>query len=137
MLPAPRFFERLGRRIESLDHVTPERPLLLEQTLGYDLGHAVVHRIDDTTEIAGVDESESALTCENREVDPQRVDVKREAARYECSVNLAQDVHDVLRLYSSERPGKERQVELALRELELGGVGNLEPETAPQLPWSL
>jgi hypothetical protein len=43
------------------------------------------------------------------------MDVESEAACTECSMCLAQDVHDVLGLYSSERPRKERQIELASR----------------------
>jgi len=43
-------------------------------------------------------------------------------------VDLTQDVHDVLRLYSSERPGEEREVELALRQLDLRRIGGLEAD---------
>lgn len=131
VLPAICLLERLGRGVEALDDVSAERLELLEQTRGDDLLDAVVHRLDHAAEITRVDEGGPALAGANGEVDPERMNVECKAAGTERSMHLAQDVHDVLGLYSSERPRKEREVELALRQVDLGGVGNLEPNSAP------
>jgi hypothetical protein len=133
VLPAVRLLEDLVHAVVALDDVTPQRPDLFEEPFGHELLDALVHRVDDAAETTCIDEPYAEPIRENRKVQSEWMDVERQPFRDESSVDLAQDVHDVLGLYSSERPGKERQIELALRELELSRIGDLEADASPQL----
>src|SRR5205807_3438566 len=86
------------------------------------------HRLQDPDELPRVDEAEPAPAGTDGELEAERVDVEEEAVRSQCPVDVAQDVHDVLGVNSSERPGEERRVELCGRQLDLGCVGDLEAD---------
>jgi hypothetical protein len=80
----------------------PQRAHLPEETLRNNLSDALVHRFEDAAELACVNETDPTLACENRKVVTKRMDVEEKSSWPECSVDLTQDVHDVLRLNSSE-----------------------------------
>jgi len=63
---------------------------------------AFVHCLEDAAELACVDEPDPTPTRENRKVVAERMDVEEKSSGLECSMDLMQDVHDVLRLNSSE-----------------------------------
>ena len=65
----------------ALRDVAAEGLHLLEEPFGDDLLHAVVHRLDDGRELAGVDEAEPAPAGAHGEVEAERVDVEEEALR--------------------------------------------------------
>jgi hypothetical protein len=66
------------------------------------LSDALVHLLEDAAELACVDEPNPTPIYENRKVVAKRMDVEEKSSWPECSMDLTQDVHDVLRLNSSE-----------------------------------
>jgi len=74
----------------------------LEEAFRNSLFDALIHRREDAAELACIDEPDTKLACENRKVDPERMDVEEKSSWLECSMDLTQDVHDVLSLNSSE-----------------------------------
>lgn len=94
-----------------------QRAQLLEEAFGNSLLDALAHRLEDDAELPCVDEPDPPLAGENGEVVAKRMDVEEMAPWRQRSMDLTQDVHDVLRFNSSERPGEEREIELALRQL--------------------
>ncbi len=80
----------------------PKRAQLLEEILGNNLSHAFVHRLEDDAKFACVDEPDPTPACENGKVVADRVDIEEKSSWSECPMDLTQDVHDVLRLNSSE-----------------------------------
>ena len=81
MLPAVRLVEDLVHIVVALDDVTPQRPDLFEEPFGHDLFNAVVHRVDDAAETTRVDEPHADPIRENREVQGEWMDVKRQPLR--------------------------------------------------------
>src|SRR5947207_11571195 len=61
------------------------------------------------------------------------MDVENPTTRSHCLLDVAQDVHDVLGLHSSERPAEERELELSFRQLDLARVRDLEAQALAQL----
>ena len=53
------------------------------------------------------------------------MEVEQIATRNESLMSIAEDVHDVLRLYSSERPGEQRDVESPSRRVDRLGDAEL------------
>src|SRR5207244_12003165 len=47
----------------------------------------------------------------NVRIGPDHLQVEHDAAELHCFDHVAQDVHDVLRLYSSKLPGKDDEIE--------------------------
>src|SRR5438105_6343528 len=65
---------------------------------------------------------ELAVDLDDR-VGPDHLQVEHEAAGLDCLDHLTQDVHDVLRIDSSERPGENDEIERVWLELDLGAGG--------------
>ena len=58
-----------------------------------------------------VDCAEHLAVYFNVRIGPDHLQVEHDAAELHCFDHVAQDVHDVLRLYSSKRPGKDDEIE--------------------------
>jgi hypothetical protein len=82
--------------------MAPKGAQLLEEALRNNLSDALVHCFEDGAELACVDEPDSTPACENGKVVAERMDVEEKSSWLECSMDLTQDVHDVLRFNSSE-----------------------------------
>jgi hypothetical protein len=102
VLTAVGLLEYLGGRVEPLGDVPAQGAELGEQPLGEHLLQALFHRLEHALEPARVHETEAAATGADREVGTERMDVEQEAVPPKRFVDVAQDVHDVLGLYSSE-----------------------------------
>jgi hypothetical protein len=102
VLPAVGFLYRFGGIVEPLDDVPTRAAQVLEQPFVLNLRHAVVHRCYDLRELPRVDEAQPARSRANGHVDPERMDVEHVPSRSNRPLDVPQDVHDVLRLHSSE-----------------------------------
>ena len=63
---------------------------------------ALIHRLEDAAKLPCVDEPHTTPVSKNGKVIAERMNVEDEPVRRQCSMDLTQDVHDVLRLNSSE-----------------------------------
>ena len=128
VLPALGLFDCLGGIVELLDDEPANRPHVLEQPCGDDLRYALVHLRDDACPPTRVHEAEPARPGPDGLVEPERMNVEHLPTGSDRLLDITQDVHDVLRLHSSERPAVQGEIELPLRQVDLRGVPHLEAD---------
>jgi len=68
-------------------------------------------------------------------VRPDHLQVEHKPARLDCSDQIAQDVHDVLRIHASERPREDDEIERDRLELDLLARGDPVADTLGELSW--
>ena len=68
-------------------------------------------RVSEAEEWLAVDCAEDLAVYFNVRIGPDHLQVEHDAAELHCFDHVAQDVHDVLRLHSSKRPGKDDEIE--------------------------
>src|SRR5205814_6703855 len=102
----------LIRTVELRRDVAPAGVDALEQATPDHLAHAALGRLEVIQERLVAELAELfAARDDPRPGRRDRVEVEQEAAGDESLVRIAEDVHDVLVLNSSQRPGEERDVE--------------------------
>lgn len=79
-----------------------QRAQFLEDPLGNGMFDALIHCLEDAAKLPCVDEPHTTLAGKNGKVIAERMNVEDEPPWRQCSIDLTQDVHDVLRLNSSE-----------------------------------
>jgi hypothetical protein len=88
MHPRPRLVECFGPVVEPLGDEAAGGRDFLEPPLRDDVGNLLLHRLQDTSEVARVDEAEAALTRTDGEIVAERVRVEEESAASQRLVNL-------------------------------------------------
>jgi hypothetical protein len=81
--------------------------------------------VSEAKEGLAVDLAHDSTVDLDARVGPDHLQVEHEPARPDCADHIAQDVHDVLGLYSSERPGEDDEVERVRFDLDLLARGDL------------